>query len=53
MTDHYAHMATEEQGWDKNSNTIELRLVNGQVTINGFPDESIVELSRASIKRKE
>ncbi|MEC9443237.1 MAG: 4Fe-4S single cluster domain-containing protein [Myxococcota bacterium] len=53
LTDRYAHMAQDEQGWDKNSNTIEIRMVNGQITINGFPDESIVELSRASIKRKE
>jgi len=53
LTDRYAHMTDEEEGWDGAPNTIELRMVNGQITINGFPDESIVELSRASIKRKE
>ncbi len=42
----------EESGWDAGANTIELRMVGNQVFINGFPDESIVALSRASIRPK-
>ncbi len=52
LTSRYAHMAEDRDGWDNESNTIELRLVGGEITINGFPDESIVELSRASITKK-
>ena len=51
LTERYAHLSEElGRGWDRGPNTIELRLSGGQLTINGFPDESIVELSRASIR---
>lgn len=50
LTPRYAHL---KQAWDVGPNTIELRLSKGEVTINGFPEESIVELSRASIRRKQ
>jgi len=53
LTDRYQDLADEVGGWDAGANTIELRLVGGELTINGFPDESIVELSRASIKKIE
>ena len=53
LTDRYQDLADEVGGWDAGANTIELRLVGGELTINGFPDESIVELSRASIMKVE
>lgn len=53
LTDRYQELAEEVGGWDSGANTIELRLVGGELTINGFPDESIVALSRASIKKIE
>ena len=52
LTPRYAHMAADAQGWDGGANTIELRMVGDQISINGFPEESIVELSRASIRKK-
>ena len=41
LTDRYKHMSPEFEGWDKGKNTIELRLVNGQIQINGFPHQDI------------
>ena len=52
LTQRYEHLREEMGGWDRGSNTIEIRMSGGEVTINGFPHESIVELSRASIKKK-
>ena len=48
LTDRYAHMAPDRDGWDKTRNTIEIRLVGDQLTINGFPHQSI---TRAATKR--
>ena len=45
LTDRYAHMADDEAGWDASPNTIELRLVGGQLIINGFPHQSIVAMN--------
>jgi len=50
LTDRYVHMREDDGTWKAGSNTIELRLVGNQVFINGFPDDSIVALSKASIK---
>lgn len=52
LTDRYRYLEQEdmERGWTPTSNTIEVRMVGDQITINGFPDESIVALSRASIR---
>ena len=53
LSERYAHLSEElGQGWDGGANTIELRLTGGELTINGFPEESIVALSRASITKK-
>jgi anaerobic ribonucleoside-triphosphate reductase activating protein len=41
FTDRYRHMSAEQEGWDPGRNTIELRLVNGQIQINGFPHQDI------------
>jgi len=49
LTDRYRQLDENPSGWDEGRNTIELRLVNGQVTINGFPEASITNLAR---KRK-
>lgn len=43
LTERYAHMREEQEGWDPHPNTIELRLVNGQIFINGFPHEDVTE----------
>ena len=53
LTDRYAHLKDDRGVWDEGSNTIELRMVGNEVTINGFPEESIVALSAASITVKK
>ncbi len=52
LTDRYLELSDEQGGWAPEPNTIEVRMVGGQISINGFPEESIVELSRASIRPK-
>lgn len=52
LTDRYAHMAEAESGWDGGANTIELRMVGQEIFINGFPEQSIVDLAAASIRPK-
>ncbi len=52
LTERYKHLAETSSGWAEEPNTIELRMVGDQISINGFPEESIVELSRASIRAK-
>jgi anaerobic ribonucleoside-triphosphate reductase activating protein len=52
LTERYRALSDEEQGWAPEPNTIEVRMVGNQISINGFPEESIVELSRASIRPK-
>ncbi|MEQ8819970.1 MAG: 4Fe-4S single cluster domain-containing protein [Sumerlaeia bacterium] len=41
LTDRYAHLREDAGGWDRGRNSVELRLVGGQVFINGFPHASI------------
>ena len=53
LTERYAHMAQQEQGWDGGANTIELRMVGQEIFINGFPEQSIIDLAAASIKPKK
>lgn len=43
LTARYQHL---QDDWDNTSNTIELRLRNGELLINGFPHKDITELSR-------
>ena len=52
LTPRYAHMAEQERGWDQGANTIELRMVGAEIFINGYPEASIIELARASIRPK-
>jgi anaerobic ribonucleoside-triphosphate reductase activating protein len=33
--------------WDEGANTIEIHLVNGQIQINGYPDEDLIAALRA------
>ena len=51
LSDRYAAMAKEVEGWDKQSNTVELRMVNGQLQVNGFPtsglEQFLGEITRA------
>lgn len=37
LTEYYAHLRDEPKGWDPQPNTIELRVVDGKIQINGFP----------------
>lgn len=53
FTERYRHMASELEGWDKGANTIELRMVGQEIFINGYPEQSIIELAAASIKPKK
>lgn len=55
LTERYRYLEEEDAGrkWTPTPNTIEVRMVGNQITINGFPDESIVALSRASIRPKK
>ena len=43
LTQRYKHL---DENWDSGPNTIELRLSGGQLTINGFPHQSITRLAR-------
>lgn len=43
LTDRYTHLREE---WDPSRNTIEIRLKDGAITINGFPHPDITRLSR-------
>lgn len=52
LTDRYRHMAHEVEGWDKGANTIELRMVGQEIFINGYPEQSIIDLAAASIRPK-
>lgn len=44
LTDRYAHLADEPTGWDGGRNTVELRIVNGRIQINGFPTPELEAL---------
>lgn len=48
LTDRYAELKND---WPGGSNTIEIRLRNGELTINGFPHESITRESLKLVKR--
>lgn len=47
LTDRYRHLA---ERWPTEGNTIEIRLVNGELTINGFPHTEITRLSNQSLR---
>lgn len=49
LTDRYRHLQAD---WDTGPNTIELRLKNGAVSINGFPHLDIEALARQSLQRE-
>ena len=54
LTDFYAKLKEQPDGWDPQGNTIELRVVNGKIQVNGFPTPELerflaqLESSRAS-----
>ena len=50
LTDRYAGLSEQ---WDVGANTIELRMKGAEITINGFPHQSIVDLAAQSIRKKE
>jgi anaerobic ribonucleoside-triphosphate reductase activating protein len=44
LTERYAHLRDSETGWDDESNTIEIRISGGVITVNGFPHDDITSL---------
>ncbi len=48
LTERYRGL--EDSGWREGKNTVEIRMVGGEISINGWPDLDIVSLSAASIK---
>ena len=46
LSDRYAHLRPDRDGWPRGGNTLELRLVQGVLTVNGFPHERITDLAR-------
>ena len=50
LSPRYRHMSEEEEGWDRGPNTVELRYVDGQIQINGFPHK---EVGGLQFKREE
>ena len=44
LTERYQHMSDAADGWDSGANTVELRLIGNQITINGFPADGIGRL---------
>lgn len=49
LTNRYAEL---QEDWPSEPNTIEIRLKNGELTINGFPHESVTRESLNLLKRK-
>lgn len=47
LSERYAHLRAEEGAWEEGPNTIELRLRGGELTVNGFPHDSITDLLAA------
>ncbi|MCA9176677.1 MAG: radical SAM protein [Planctomycetales bacterium] len=52
LTPRYRALANSEQGWDRGPNTIELRMVDGELQVNGFPTETLAALARQLAKRQ-
>lgn len=44
LTDRYAYLRDRPSGWDEGANTIELRLIGGELFINGFPHPELTRL---------
>ena len=44
LSDRYAQLADDRQGWDPGPNTIELRISDGRLRINGFPHPELSAL---------
>ena len=44
LTDRYSHLRDSEAGWDEGSNTVEIRMSGGVLTVNGFPHDDITAL---------
>jgi len=41
LSDRYRHLAEQPAGWDKGRNTVEIRFVNGEIHVNGFPHHEL------------
>lgn len=41
LTERYAPMAEDREGWDRSPNTLEIRLVGTELVVNGFPDPDL------------
>lgn len=52
LTERYAHLSDKEEGWDKGPNTIEIRMVNDQIYINGFPHSDVTKILEALAPKK-
>lgn len=50
LTDRYQHL--QQKGWDKGKNTIEIRMKNGEIYINGFPHDDITTILETLAARK-
>lgn len=50
LTERYKHL---KDHWPAESNTIEIRLKNGELTINGFPHQEVTKATLDSLKRKK
>ncbi len=41
LTDRYRHLQKQKNAWDTGSNSIEIRLLDNTITVNGFPDPKV------------
>ena len=48
LTDRYRHLSDDR--WEKESNTLEIRLVDGKITINGYPHADVTQLIRQNLE---
>ncbi|MBA2664494.1 MAG: radical SAM protein [Bradymonadaceae bacterium] len=45
LSERYRHLEQGPTSWDTGANTVELRLVGGTLTVNGFPEPGVLRLS--------
>ena len=50
LTERYAKLSDDAGGWDAGPNTLELRLVGGELTINGFPHPDVSRLLAGALE---
>jgi len=44
LTDRYAHL--DDGRWERGGNTLEIRMIGGEITINGFPHPDVPKLGK-------